>query len=440
MVCGYLQTVFAAPQFWWWGKSVPSVALFGWSLWLGLLIIVSLLITGNTQRGAPRTTSETICFFCLALASLNVAWVQFFLADSPEYSYRYADIFWKTSLLLFLFYRSIRNMDDLMLILNAIFIGCASIGYQVVAGKQGYVHKGRLEGIAIPGASDSNLISGILLMGLLIGGYLVLTIPGVWKKALYIAGSVLILETILRNNSRGCYLGLIASGLVFLVFSSGRARKYAAIGGLLGVVAIFLMAKNQGIWDRFYSTFAEEEERDGSAQSRLDYWTAAIDMISSYPLGSGGEAAFMSPRGMSFISHITNAPRAVHNGFLDIAASWGVQGFILFFIVTILSLGTVLTTSRRSKQSDDLQTHLLCALLLSMAIGQLVIALFLSSLDCEMPLISLALCLVSWRVYSNQRLDLLSEDDPTEDFIQERQPSWIEQDYENEMTEPLSAS
>jgi len=182
MLAGYLQTVFAGPQYWWWGKEVPTVAQFSWSLWLGVLVIVSLLISGPSKHRIASTTSEKICFVCLVLASLNVAWVHFFFADSPENSYIHADIFWKTSLLLFLFYKAIRNIDDLMLILGSIFVGCASIGYQVVIGKQGYMERGRLEGIAIPGASDSNLISGILLLGLLIGGYFTLTLPKLGRR------------------------------------------------------------------------------------------------------------------------------------------------------------------------------------------------------------------------------------------------------------------
>jgi O-antigen ligase len=419
MLCGYLQTVFVAPSFWWWGKSVPSLAMVSWSFYLGILVIVSLLLNPDA-RNNRSTASEKICFFCLLMGSLNVAIVHFLLANDPDASYRNADIFWKTSLILFLFYRCIRNFDDLILVLGTIFSGCAFIGYQVVFANQGYTFKGRLEGIAIPGASDSNLISGILLIGLLIGGYFTISEGQLWKKIYFVFGSVLILETLLRNNSRGAYLSMGIAGVVFLIFSSGKARSIALKGSVLGGIAILLMAKNQAIWDRFFSTFAEAEGRDESAQSRLDYWRAAMDMISSFPLGSGGEAAFMSPRGMSFISHLTDQPRAVHNGFLDLAAGWGVQGFLLLAIPVCACFGTVAYTSRLSKQNQDVQVNLLCALLISIGVSQLSIAMFLSSLDCEIPLMTFVLCLSAWRVYyvvlSDQpHLDLDSEMQISED-------------------------
>jgi O-antigen ligase len=423
MLCGYLQTVFVAPAFWWWGKSVPSLAMVSWSVYLGIFIIISLLLNPDARENRSSTSGK-ICFFCLLMATLNMAMVHFLLANAPDVSYRNADIFWKTSLILFLFYRCIRSFDDLVLVLGGIFSGCAFIGYQVVFTNQGYIHKGRLEGISIPGASDSNLVSGILLIGLLIGGFFTISEGQLWKKIYFVFGSVLILETLLRNNSRGAYVSMGIAGVVFIIFSSGKARSIALKGSLLGGIAILLMAKNQAIWDRFFSTFAEAEERDGSAQSRLDYWSAAMEMISSFPLGSGGEAAFMSPRGMSFISHLTDRPRAVHNGFLDIAAGWGVQGFLLFAIAVSACFGAAIYTSRISKQNQDVQVNLLCALLISIGVSQLSIAMFLSSLDCEVPLMTFALCLSAWRVYSvvlNDRLQLdldsemlISED--TEEF------------------------
>jgi O-antigen ligase len=397
MLCGYLQTVFAAPQFWWWGKASPTFALLGWSFWLGVLLLLSVVLQQSGASSRKFHRGEWLYIACMVLGCLNVAFVQFFLADFPTASYRYAELFWKTSLLLFLTMGAIRDIDDLKMVLVAIFLGCAFIGYEVIFAGQGYIQKGRLEGIAIPGASDSNLISGVLLVGLFIGGYLTLTVPNLWKKALTVFGSVLILETILRNNSRGTYLAMIVSGAVFLAYSSGTARRYATVGGGLGAIAVLLMAKNQRIWERFFSTFVEAEERDNSAQSRIEYWKAAIDMISSYPLGSGGEAAFMSPRGRGFISHLTSRPRAVHNGFLDIAASWGIQGFFLFSIMCIVSITMVVFTMRRAK--SDPQTQLLFSLLFSIAIGQLTIAMFLSSLDCEIPLLTLTMCLLSMRVY-----------------------------------------
>jgi len=413
MLCGYLQTVFAAPSFWWWGQSVPELASFSWSLYLGIFVLISVFINPDTKTDRS-TVPEKIYFLCLLLGAMNVALVHFFLANAPDVSYQNADIFWKTSLMLFLFYRCIRNLDDLSLVLGCIFSGCAFIGYQVVFADQGYIYKGRLEGISIPGASDSNLISGILLIGLLIGGYFAISDAELWKKGYFILGSVLILETLLRSNSRGAYLSLGLAGVAFLIFSSGKARRMALQGAFLGVIAILLMAKNQAIWDRFFSTFANEEERDESAQSRLDFWSAAIDMISSYPLGSGGEAAFMSPRGMSFINHLSDQPRAVHNAYLDITAGWGVQGFLLFAVATSLCFGSVVYTSRLSKLNKDVQVTLLCALLISIGVSQLSVGMFLSSLDCEIPLMTFAVCLSAWRVYNILLMDRLEVELGTE--------------------------
>jgi O-antigen ligase len=398
MLCGYLQTVFAAPNYWWWGIGVPFVTEFRWSILMGIGVLASVFL--NRRVTTPEVTQlETLSGAILGLSCLNVAFVHFILADSPEMSWFHAQLYWKTAVLLFLLFQAIRNISDLKLVLLSIFLGCTYIGFEVVVREQGYFEKGRLEGIALPGASDSNLISGILAFGLLIGGYFALVIPTLWKKALFVLGSVLILETILRSNSRGCYLSLIASGIAFLFFSTGRARTQAAVLGTLGAAAILVMAKNEAIWERFYSIFVSSEERDLSSQSRIDFWKSAIHMISDYPLGSGGEAAFMSPRGKIYISHLDIHFRAVHNGFLDTAASWGIQGLFFFAVLSISCLVTAFFAIRRAKELQDYQATLLFALLISIAIGQLVTGMFLSSLDCEVPMISLVFCLLSWRLY-----------------------------------------
>ena len=54
-------------------------------------------------------------------------------------------------------------------------------------------------------------------------------------------------------------------------------------------------------------------------------------MIGDHPLGAGGGAAFVSPLGISYLARIgIFVPRSVHNGYLDIAASWGIHGFLLY--------------------------------------------------------------------------------------------------------------
>jgi O-antigen ligase len=400
MFCAYFQTVFAAPAFWWWGLQTPAIAKFSWNFYSALLVVASIMMNrGEGEKNPSDGTGGDIGFvpIFVLLACVNVAFVQFLLAEVPEQSFFFASLFWKQAVLLVCFYLSVRTFEDLLLILKAIFAGCAYISFEVVVREQGYFEKGRLEGIGIPGAADSNLISGILLLGLLIGSYFFLVTKPILQKIVFVIGSSLILLTILRCGSRGTLLALFGAGAVFLLVARGPARKRAIYLSTLGAMGL-LVAARQVVWDRLFTITADAENRDRSAQERLDYWAAAIRMISDYPFGSGGEAAFMIPRGREYIKHFNSDFRAVHNGYLDIGASWGVQGLAIFLLIAIVCFYRAIRTLNMATRRRDERVTLMCALLLSLATSQLIAAVFLSSLDGELPLISLAMCFLIDRI------------------------------------------
>ncbi len=63
-------------------------------------------------------------------------------------------------------------------------------------------------------------------------------------------------------------------------------------------------------------------------------------MISDFPMGSGFQAAFDSPRGQPYMWEIgVERHRSVHNGFLDVMASWGIQGFLLLAPAYLIAFG-----------------------------------------------------------------------------------------------------
>ena len=123
-------------------------------------------------------------------------------------------------------------------------------------------------------------------------------------------------------------------------------------------------------------------------------------MIADYPLGSGGEAAFTSPRGVYLYCSIFEPEfRAVHNGPLDIAAGWGIQGLTLLLallagsaVAAFRAPGIDLTCGRSASGVLG-PVSLLAALA-----GQIVCSMFTSVLDGEWFLWLAASCLVYARL------------------------------------------
>lgn len=386
-VCAYIMSYFAAPQFWWWGRSGMLSITMSWNLYAACALALTVGMHWKVRQ--KLTPAATRTYFLLALFAMNAGLVHFLFASNPLVSYMQFDLAWKQSLLAVLTYFAVQSREDLRIFLIALFCGCAYVGFEVVIRDAGSIQRGRLEGILLPGASDSNGVSGLLTMGLMIGAYLFVSDKSlVHVKAATAIGSVMVVEVLLRCNSRGAFLAAIASTFWLIWGTRGAARRRILAVCTLGVFGVLMMAQDAKILERFTTTFAGDEERDASADERLQFWKAALKMLEDHPLGSGGEAAFASDRGVKYIADIRNEYRAVHNGYLDIATGWGVQGFLLFGAAiggAAWSAYRVLAQSRREQAGnpDSLDSTLVGTTVLGILISQLVVAIFISSLDNE---------------------------------------------------------
>ncbi len=397
----YLLTFFAAPQLWWWGGSLVGIT-YSWNLFAALQLAVSVLINAKKMQ-AKSSAANNVWKWCIllqALYALNVLAVHYSFALDPEVSWRSVDLAWKQFGLTILLYYALSSAEDLKKFLFAVLIGCTYIGYEAVINEAGSFHEGRLEGILVPGASNSNGLSAMLTMGLFTGSAYVLLRKSLVSWAFVAIACVLVLDTLLRCNSRGAFLGLICGGGWFVIASKGVARKQLIGLSFLGLLVLGLQARDQFIWERFETTFASDDERDSSAASRLDFWAAACELIADYPLGAGGEAAFRSDVGMTYIDHLEqNKERAVHNGYLDITAGWGIQG-ITFMCGSILVAFAGAWKVTRRQPSGALEPLLIGSLLQAMLVAQLVSTIFLSRLDHEVFNWMIVLCAVYCREYS----------------------------------------
>ena len=105
------------------------------------------------------------------------------------------------------------------------------------------------------------------------------------KKPSPAASAALMVHAVLLSFSRGGMLGLIVLGLtIFVVMPKGPKE---CLGFLLAVV-IGLSLAGQEVRDRFATSFADNEHRDASAESRLVLWAACWDTMLKHPvLGVG---------------------------------------------------------------------------------------------------------------------------------------------------------
>jgi len=383
----YLLTFFASPAFWWWGSPIADILGSRINLFTAILFAAAVLM--HSAQAAPALTREQrLIIALLVVYALNATVIHFVNAANPPRSFNGMTMIWKQVGLLLLLMLSIRNRSDFNIFLGAILLGAFYLEFEVIVNDRGRFSAGRLEGIGAPGVGDANYLSGLMLLVPPLAAYWLFFGSRV-QKVFAAVCQVFSLEVILRCNSRGAFLAMAVAGVWLLLAARGKARQYAFAGLCLGGLAALLMINDEHIIERFSSTFAGLEERDASAQGRLDYWRCAVSMISDHPIGSGAEAAFKSKRGANYIIHFVDTRkhpdgfRAVHNGYLDIAASWGVQGFAMYAAAIFVCWRSIRRVTQSARGTTDYKAAFLGACLQSALVGQLVVALFLSSFDGE---------------------------------------------------------
>jgi O-antigen ligase len=372
----------------------------------------------------------------LALYTLNCTLVHFLLADFPLISYGEWDLLWKTMLIAILFRFAIHKIEDLNWILATSVVCCGYIGYEIVINDAGKSIRGRLEGINFPGASGSNGAAAIMSMVFPFIAYLLICKPFKYARWIGVLCAPLVLDSVLRFNSRGAFLGMIVSGVILLLMARGKSRRDALIAVFFGVLAFLYQAQDPKIWERFFSIGASQEERDASAEHRIESWKAGFNMITDYPLGSGGRSAFVSPRGNRYISHLQyNEYRSVHNGYISIAAGWGVQGFGLITLAFLIAMGRTWLAIKHYQQMGNEKMVFLGAAILSAFFGQATTAIFGDYYDGEWFIWLAIYGLVYSTFERTEQERLIEEQESMEREIEDQDDQSIEGDWDS----PLDA-
>lgn len=374
----YFFTFFLSPTFWWWGDEIPDLR---WNLLTGCFLL-AIAIAQRLREGAP-VLPEGAWLKGLAIAILvNASFIHFFLAADPVLS---SEPYWllaKFVLLFFLMLTVIRTPEDMNTLVLTLVLGAAYVGYEVTINDRGNVTGSRLEGVGVAGVQNSNELAALLLVVLPLAGSLLFTGTKYQKVAVVLAGP-LILNTVLLCNSRGAFLALIAMAVVILIAAPGRARRHVTVGLALGGVALFFLLGDEEIIQRFLTVFADPEERDNSAASRLELWQAALAMIPEHPLGAGGDG--FKAYADIYLPRVGLPPeaRAVHNGYLTETTEWGLQGLLLRAIFALGAALTAFRVVRRHRTDPDGRVSMLGACLLSAWVGWLVTSMFGDYIDNE---------------------------------------------------------
>ncbi|MCY2966575.1 MAG: O-antigen ligase family protein [Planctomycetota bacterium] len=322
----YLQTAFAFPAYFWWGQ---SGVLKGprWSLISGVVLLISVLVHLKPRPACAKSGPTRLFSLLLFATSLNAVIVTFFW--SSNFAVASATMFegLKVALLGYLIELAISDEHDFDFVLILMVLGIGFLGFEATVFKAGEMVHGRLEGLGPPGANGSNQLACLTVTLLPIIGGVAMTGRG-WKRWTAVLAAPFAINMLLLCNSRGSFLGIGAAAFALLALARGKERRLVIIGMCLGGLGLLFLLKDAAIIERFVTTFAGEENRDKSAQSRVDFWKAGLNCVADHPLGIGG-GCYKSQVSIRYIAHLSTIPRSVHNGPLDEMISWGIQGLLL---------------------------------------------------------------------------------------------------------------
>ena len=228
------------------------------------------------------------------------------------------------------------------------------------------------------GNLDNNGYACALVCSVGLAGFLTWHSERWWQKALAMASAAFILHAVLFSNSRGAMLGLIVTGVTaFSVMPKGPKELTAFALALVMVLAF----TGPQVWERFRTSFADNEARDESAESRLELWTACADLMMKNPiLGIG-------PRQFGLVSHQYGFKpgKEAHTQWVLCGAELGFPGMCLLLAYYILCLKRIWPIARGKVPVPDPWLSYLARMVVASLVGFMVSAQFLSVAFLETP-------------------------------------------------------
>jgi len=198
------------------------------------------------------------------------------------------------------------------------------------------------------------------------------------ERGLAAVSVLLILHTTLLTFSRGALVGLLAVGTTAFILMPKRPKHVAA---LVIVALISLRLTGPQLMARYATMTADTEERDGSAESRLELWRDCIQLTIDKPLFGIG------PGNFPVVAESLGWTRGkqAHSVWMQQAAETGVPGvfFLLsFFMVAIVKLWPI--ARQRLTDENRSRTVVASGLIMSL-VGYAVAGQFVSLGGLEIP-------------------------------------------------------
>jgi O-antigen ligase len=297
------------------------------SLYVALSTLIGWAINGLGHGAGTRGIKLPLLGLAAYLLSGTIAWrVQ---ALDQDLAWRFLSIQLKIGLMALV---TVTLLVDRRTIFMFAYLITGSLGYLAwVFNSQYYFDKWNRIWPNGFGGIDNNGVAMIMVMGVPLAFFVAINTANRWIKGLCFFAVALMVHAVLFSFSRGGQLGLVMVGAaIFIVALVKLPRRGLTLLAGAAFVAFAIHFAGREVRMRFWTTFADPAERDASAQSRFETWSAALRCMRDNPLGVG-------PRNFNLVAtrYGLGANKSVHNLFLQTGADYGILGMVglaLFYV------------------------------------------------------------------------------------------------------------
>lgn len=340
---GYFFFAVLCPQ-WNWRWSLPD---YDFQKFLAAATLVGFALSGLRYAKLQRSGRWSLVFL---VATLLLNFISSSQSIAPETSGFFLDIFWKITLMasiasgLYPSHGAVRAAAILLVIAQ----GWNAFNINQLYFSQSFINLNSFRWNYLDNNTYS--ISTVPIFALTIA--LLLTDRD--RRIRYLMGliAVLQLHQIMILESRGTMLGvLLLLGLAIWVMPRNR-WNWSVVGG---GIALSVVLAGPPVVKEFVSIFADDGQRDSSADSRFELWSAGWRITADYPvLGVGPWAGqVLVPEYYEGEMAVAMERKALHNLFFEMSTGAGVLALIVylaFFGLPFWIAWKEFRSTRRSRQ------------------------------------------------------------------------------------------
>jgi putative inorganic carbon (hco3(-)) transporter len=225
---------------------------------------------------------------------------------------------------------------------------------------------------------DNNSIAITMVTSLGLAGFLGLHAERWWQKLIALTAAALMAHVVLFSMSRGGMLAMCVTGAVAFWLIPKRPIHFIMLA--LAVVVVLRLAGPQ-VREEFFTSFADSDTRDVSAQSRFDLTRDNIDVMLKNPIFGCGLDNW--PKIAS--TYGWREGKEGHNLWAQTGAELGIPGLASLLGFYLLGCWNLLPLARESTPVADPWVRYCARMVIASIAGFFVSAAFVSVERVEIP-------------------------------------------------------